>query len=148
MLRLVSSFALFASAHALSAQTFVLPSRGTLVQTANYIAFSNASLYDKVVVKGKAFNRIIQVWLENTDFDVSSTPIFESLTEQGILFTNYKAITHPSEPNYIAAIGGDFFGMHDDDMYHIPPPNITTVVDFLEAKYENMPAEAFYEFRW
>jgi hypothetical protein len=29
----------------------------------------------------------------------ASTPIFESLAEQGILLTNYNALTHPSEPN-------------------------------------------------
>ncbi|KAJ7864671.1 hypothetical protein B0H13DRAFT_1500401, partial [Mycena leptocephala] len=56
------------------------------------------------------------------------------LAEQGKLLTNYNAITHPSEPNYVAAIGGDFFGMHDDNMYHIPL-NISTVVDLLEDKH-------------
>jgi hypothetical protein len=29
----------------------------------------------------------------------SSTPIFESLAEQGLLLTNYNSVTHPSEPN-------------------------------------------------
>jgi hypothetical protein len=48
-----------------------------------------------------------------------------------------------------AAIGGDFFGMHDDNMYHIPS-NISTVVDLLEDKHvswatyqENVPADEF-----
>jgi hypothetical protein len=49
----------------------------------------------------------------------------------------------------VAAIGGDFFGMHDDNMYHIPS-NISTVIDLLEDKHvswvtyqENMPAHEF-----
>ncbi|KAJ7933370.1 phosphoesterase family-domain-containing protein [Mycena leptocephala] len=103
---------------------------------------------------GKAFNRIIQIWPESTDFaTTASTPIFESLAEQGILITNYNAVTHPSEPNYVAAIGGDFFGMHDNNMYHFPF-NISTVVDLLEDKHvswatyqENMPADEFYGFK-
>ncbi|KAJ7302138.1 phosphoesterase family-domain-containing protein [Mycena albidolilacea] len=140
-------------AYAATAQVFAPPSRNPLVQTANYTSFSNHTLNDKKVVKGKVFNRIIQVWLENTDFETAaSTPIFEALAEQGILLTNYNSLTHPSEPNYVAAIGGDFFGMHDDNMYHIPS-NITTVVDLLEDKdiswatyQENMAADAFYGF--
>lgn len=54
----------------------------------------------------------------------------------------------------MAAIGGDFFGMHDDNMYHIPS-NITTVVDLLEDKdiswatyQENMAADSFYGFTY
>ncbi|KAJ6533023.1 phosphoesterase family-domain-containing protein [Mycena capillaripes] len=140
-------------AAAATAQVFVPPSKSPLKQTANYTSFSNHTLNDKKVVKGKVFDRIIQVWLENTDFETaSSTPIFESLAEQGILLTNYNSVTHPSEPNYVAAIGGDFFGMHDDNMYHIPS-NISTVVDLLEDKdiswatyQENMAADSFYGF--
>ncbi|KAJ7776306.1 phosphoesterase family-domain-containing protein [Mycena metata] len=140
-------------ASAATAQVFAPASKGPLVQTANYTSFSNNTLNDKKVVKGKAFSRIIHVWLENTDFETaSSTPIFESLSEQGILLTNYNSLTHPSEPNYIASVGGDFFGAHDDNMYHIPS-NISCVVDLLEDKdiswatyQENMPSDEFYGF--
>ncbi|KAJ6553312.1 phosphoesterase family-domain-containing protein [Mycena capillaripes] len=147
----LASSARFAAAA--TAQVFAQPSEGPLVQTSNYTSFSNSPLKDRPTCKGKAFNRIIQVWLENTDFaTAASTPIFESLAEQGILLTNYNGVTHPSEPNYIAAVGGDFFGLHDDNMYHIPS-NITTVIDLLEDKgiswatyQENMPADEFYGF--
>ncbi|KAJ7192447.1 phosphoesterase family-domain-containing protein [Mycena pura] len=140
-------------AEAAIAQIFAKPAKGPLVQTANYTGFSNNTLNDKHVVKGKVFNRVIQVWLENTDFvTAAATPIFQSIAEQGVLLTNYNSVTHPSEPNYIAAMGADFFGSHDDNMYHIPS-NISTVVDLLEDKdiswatyQENMPADAFYGF--
>ncbi|KAF8190982.1 phosphoesterase family-domain-containing protein, partial [Mycena galopus ATCC 62051] len=140
-------------ASAATAQVFATPSKGPLVQTANYTSFSNSTLNDRKVVKGKVFDRIVQVWLENTDFDTAaSTPLFESLAQQGILFTNYNSLTHPSEPNYVASIGGDFFGAHDDNMYHIPS-NISTVVDLLEDKdiswatyQENMADDEFYGF--
>lgn len=53
----------------------------------------------------------------------------------------------------VAAIGGDFFGMSDDNMYHIPS-NISTVVDLLEDKgvswapyQENMPADEIYGYK-
>ncbi|KAF7354359.1 Phosphoesterase-domain-containing protein [Mycena venus] len=173
-LRLLSALLLPCSVHlarAATADGFVPPSRSPLVQTSNYTSFSNNTLNDKRVVKGKVFNRIIQVWLENTDFETAtSTPTFESLMEQGILFTNYNSVTHPSEPNCqffpppdlspvedniwsdVAAIGGDFFGMADDNMYHIPS-NISTVVDLLEDKdvswatyQENMATDGSYAF--
>ncbi|KAF8911279.1 phosphoesterase family-domain-containing protein [Mucidula mucida] len=138
---------------AVSAIQFAPPSTGPLVQTANYTGFSNSTLNDTTVVPGKAFNRFIQIWLENTDLAVAaSTPTFASLAEQGVLFTNYQAVTHPSEPNYVASVGGDFWGMHDDNMYHIPS-NISTIIDLLDDKgitwatyQENMPEDHFYGF--
>lgn len=59
-------------AAATTAQGFEPASTGPLVQTANYTSFSNSTLKDRPTCKGKAFNRIIQVWLENTDFAVRS----------------------------------------------------------------------------
>lgn len=37
--------------------------------------------------------------------------MFASLAKEGILLDQYYAMTHPSEPNYAAVVGGDFFGM-------------------------------------
>ena len=35
-------------------------------------------------------------------------------TDQDANFTNSHGVTHPSEPNYVANIGGSFFGIQDD----------------------------------
>ena len=56
------------------------------------------------------------------------------LASQGILLTNYHAVTHPSQPNYAAAVSGDTFGM-DHDHFQSFPENISTVVDLLETKH-------------
>ena len=45
----------------------------------------------------------------------SSSPVFQNLSKEGLLLDSFYALTHPSEPNYIAAVGGDFFGAGDDD---------------------------------
>ena len=42
-------------------------------------------------------------------------------------------MTHPSQPNYVAAIGGDYFGMNHD-AFTLIDNNISTIVDLLEAK--------------
>ena len=37
--------------------------------------------------------------------------------------SNFYAERHPSEPNYVAMIGGDTFGIHDDDAFYCKPHN-------------------------
>ena len=41
------------------------------------------------------------------------------LASKGILLTNHFAVTHPSEPNYVAAVGGDYYGMNNGDFNFI-----------------------------
>src|SRR5262249_9213057 len=42
---------------------------------------------------------------------------FNKLAKQYGLATNFYGERHPSEPNYIAMLGGDTFGIADDDAY-------------------------------
>lgn len=85
-------------------------------------------------VQGKGFDRIVQIWLENTDYDkAAGDPNMQWLASQGITLSNYWAVTHPSEPNYCAVVGGDNFGMDNDDFNSIPT-NVSTVVDLLDTK--------------
>ncbi|KAK0708281.1 phosphoesterase family-domain-containing protein [Lasiosphaeris hirsuta] len=101
-------------------------------------------------VKGAAFDRIVQIWLENMDFnDTAANPDMQWIAEQGILLTNYFGVTHPSQPNYAAVVGGDYWGM-DEDGFVSFPENISTVVDLLDTKgiswgeyQEHMPYPGF-----
>ncbi|KAK9811698.1 hypothetical protein WJX72_008558 [[Myrmecia] bisecta] len=68
---------------------------------------------------GRSFDRIVVVILENTNYaDALAHPYLKSLTTlqnpTGRLLSNYHAVTHPSQPNYIAQIAGDTFGVGDD----------------------------------
>jgi len=106
-------------------------------------------------VQGKAFQRFYQVWLENTDYSAAAgDPNMQWLASQGITLSNYFATTHPSEPNYVAAAGGDNFGMDNDD-FHLIPSNISTVVDLLDTKgiswaeyQEGLPYAGFQGFNF
>jgi acid phosphatase len=76
------------------------------------------------------------------------------LATQGILLTNYYALTHPSEPNYVSVVGGDYFGIGDDNLHAIPQ-QVASVVDVLEeagiswAEYEeDMPYTGFQGFNY
>jgi acid phosphatase len=55
------------------------------------------------------------------------------LAKEGILLTNYFAVTHPSEPNYAASAAGDDFGMDNDDFQQIPS-NVSTIADLFDTK--------------
>ncbi len=55
------------------------------------------------------------------------TPNITRLARQYGLATHYFAIVHPSEGNYVAMLGGDTFGIHDDDAYFCTPGNQASV---------------------
>lgn len=55
------------------------------------------------------------------------------IATQGILLTEYFGLTHPSQPNYIASVGGDYFGLDNDGFVRIPE-NVSTVVDLFDTK--------------
>lgn len=68
--------------------------------------------------------------------------------------SNYFGVTHPSEPNYVASHGGDYFGM-DNDALNFIDSNISTVVDLLDEKkiswgeyQEDMPYTGFEGMAW
>ncbi|KAF3765703.1 phosphoesterase-domain-containing protein [Cryphonectria parasitica EP155] len=106
-------------------------------------------------VKGKAFDRIAIIWLENTDYDLAiGDPNLAWLAQQGITLENYFGLTHPSEPNYAASHGGDYFGMDNDDLNFLDA-NISSIVDLLEEKNiswgeyeEDMPYSGFEGSAW
>jgi acid phosphatase len=106
-------------------------------------------------IKGKAFDRFAVIWLENTDYDLASgDPNLAWLASNGILLTNHFALTHPSMPNYAAAISGDYYGINHDDMVAIPS-NVSTIVDLLEERsvswgeyQEDMPYTGFQGFEY
>ncbi|KAG5358357.1 putative acid phosphatase [Yarrowia sp. B02] len=102
------------------------------IAAAQATAVSNQ--YSAPAVPGCAFDKYYQIWLENTDYEKA----FEQedmawLRGQGITLTNYWALTHPSEPNYVAAVGGDYFGINNDDFFRVPE-NVFTVADLLDIK--------------
>ncbi|KAI8625908.1 phosphoesterase family-domain-containing protein [Xylariaceae sp. FL1651] len=101
-------------------------------------------------VKGKTFDRFVQIFLENQDFDIAAgDPNLAYLATKGILLDNYYAITHPSQPNYVAAGGASTHGVTNDNFVRINA-DTETIVDLLEAAQvswslyqEDMPYSGF-----
>ena len=65
-----------------------------------------------------AFDHIVLVMFENKKYSSingsSSAPYFNTLASQGAKFTNSFAITHPSQPNYVALFSGGTQGVTSD----------------------------------
>jgi phospholipase C len=82
----------------------------------------------------KNFQHVFVIMMENTGFDSlignPNAPFINSTAATNGLATNYFGVTHPSQPNYIAATSGSTNGVPNDNDITINVPNI---VDQLEA---------------
>jgi phosphatidylinositol-3-phosphatase len=84
-------------------------------------------------------NHIFVIMLENhSQSSVIGDPNAPYLTALAHTYTmadHYYGVTHPSMPNYIAAIAGDTFGIQDDEDENIVNLDRPNLVDQLEARH-------------
>lgn len=72
------------------------------------------------------------VVFENTSYNQAvRQPAFGDLAKKGVLFTNFHAETHPSQPNYIAMVSGSTYGVTNNRSVTLDVPHIG---DLLELK--------------
>lgn len=71
------------------------------------------------------YRHIVEIMMENTSYGSiignSLAPNLNALASRYGLATNYFGVTHPSEPNYVANIGGSYFGIQDDNQFYCTP---------------------------
>ncbi len=76
---------------------------------------------------------ILIVFENKSDKDIlakSDAPYLNELIPQGALATDYQAVAHPSQPNYLALFSGSPQGVTDDRAHDLSGP---TLADQLEA---------------
>src|SRR2546427_6642027 len=82
----------------------------------------------------KNFQHVFVIMMENTGYDSlignPNAPWINNAAARYGLAKTYYGVTHPSQPNYIAATSGSTNGVPDDNDITINVPNI---VDQLEA---------------
>lgn len=114
-------------------------------------------------------DRIMVIVMENHSFDdivgatnpngyTLLTPFLTQAAQTDRLATMYFGVAHPSLPNYVSMIAGNYFGVHDDNSscYAVPPQkpchkfDRKNLVDSLEAAgiswnsyNESMPYDGF-----
>lgn len=76
-------------------------------------------------------DHVVAVVLENHNAEAiigaPDAPYLTSLARQGAVFSDSHAITHPSQPNYLALFSGDTQGIADDSCPHsFATPNLGT----------------------
>src|SRR4051812_5885062 len=79
-------------------------------------------LYDHIVVvieENHAFGEVI---------GNAQAPYINSLATGGALLTNFHAITHPSQPNYLALYAGSTFGVSDNGDHLEVGPTLATIL--------------------
>ncbi len=66
--------------------------------------------------RDRDLDRVFVIVMENHLFDeeIGQLPYITSLATKYGLETWYYGVTHPSLPNYLAMVGGDFFGVSSD----------------------------------
>ncbi len=66
--------------------------------------------------------------LENKDYgqlmDSAAAPYLNSLAQQYARATDYAAVAHPSQPNYLALFSGSTQGVHDDGHHDLDAPTL------------------------
>jgi len=72
------------------------------------------------------YAHILVIVAENKSYDLiigphTAAPNLNRLAHQYGLASQFFAETHPSEGNYVAMLGGDTFGIHDDDAFYCKP---------------------------
>ena len=84
-------------------------------------------------------SHIVLVSLENENFsdivgNLADAPFLNQLISEGMLFTNYNGITHPSQANYIALFSGSTRGVTNNGAIPEFPASVPTLASALAAK--------------
>ncbi len=91
---------------------------------------SSLSIAD--TANGKYFNKVVFILFENTNYiDAVRQPFFKQLALSGVHFSGLSAITHPSQPNYIALTSAALNGVRGNSPVNL---NVPHIADLLEAK--------------
>jgi hypothetical protein len=103
--------------------------RNILFATLTFALLSTAVAGTKT---GKYFDHVIFVMFENTNYAVAlKQPFFGKLAKSGANFSNFMALTHPSQANYVGLTSGALNGVKGDGRYDI---NSSNIADLLESK--------------
>jgi len=107
-----------------------------------------SSFSDTAIVTGKWFDYIFIVQFENHSYDeVIKDPNFSKYRNLGRIFTDYYAITHPSQPNYWCQVSGDYYAWTFDTNHDLPYTNLVDLFDIRPITWksynENFPGPCF-----
>jgi len=90
------------------------------------------------------YDHVVVVVEENHGYkDVIGNPAAPNLNRlaaQYGLATDYYGVTHPSEPNYVALLGGSTYGVANDNPYYLNRVNKPSLISQLDAAHVSWKA--------
>jgi hypothetical protein len=98
------------------------------------------------------FDHIVLVVEENHSYDeitgATDAPYLGALRRQGAVFSDAHAVTHPSQPNYLALFAGSTFGLTSDDCpQDLSGPNLASELRARGLSFtgysESLPAAGY-----
>ena len=77
---------------------------------------------------GQHFNHIVTIIIENIDYkEAVADPYLKALAKRGAFLSHYHALFHPSYPNYLAMVAGNFSGRSGQSK-NIKAPNVADLL--------------------
>ncbi len=113
-------------------------SNKTTEKLSNATDLADKSNSDLIASAPHKYDHIVVVIEENHGFQGATTgsfpriigsndaPFINSLAQGGRLFTDARAVTHPSQPNYLALFSGSTQGVTDNKKHVFNVPNLAT----------------------
>jgi hypothetical protein len=93
------------------------------------------------------YDHVFVIMEENHGFsDVIGNPAapnLNALAQQYGIATNYFGVAHPSEPNYVGLLGGDTYGVKDDNPYYLNKVNAPSLISQLDQA--KLPWKAYLQ---
>ncbi len=100
------------------------------------------------------YDHILVIMEENEEYASiignSNAPNLNAYATTYGLATNYDSVTHPSAPNYVALMGGSYFGIQDDNAWQthkLKDPDLTSELDAAKLTwkgyFQSMPHPGF-----
>jgi hypothetical protein len=130
---------------------------GTALAVVAGTTAASASGTSQPNVHTPTYDHIYVIMLENHSqssvIDDPNAPYMTRLAHSYGMADRYYGVTHPSMPNYLAAIAGDNFGIQDDNDQNVVNLDRRNLVDQLEAHHlswdaymEDLPANKLDRF--
>ena len=93
-------------------------------------------------------DRVMIVVLENADFaEATRQPFLSRLAREGALLSNFHALAHPSQPNYVALTAGTLRGVDSNDPVTLAVRHIGDLVEAnglsWKAYAEDYPGDCY-----
>ncbi|HLJ86251.1 MAG TPA: alkaline phosphatase family protein [Candidatus Angelobacter sp.] len=101
--------------------------RALRAQTASATATTAVPHYDHIFLMVFENHGLAQI------IGNSAAPNINKLANTFGLATNYFSVADPSEPNYVAMLGGNFFAIADDNAYYINVVNKPSLMSQMDA---------------